>query len=79
MKKTIFAGELRKDNIRYYFEIATKEAFCDAPEGSMPEPMAYIEKTTLQNKSLGDGYFTVEQARKCYKALLDKGFKAYFE
>lgn len=63
--KNTFVGELRKDNIRYYFEIKESDA--------------YIEKTFITGGLKEDehyGHFTVEQARKCYKALLNKGFKA---
>ena len=56
-----FAGTLQNRNTRYYFEIGED---------------AYIEKQVVTpHKVLHDGHFTIEQARKCYKALLNKGYR----
>lgn len=62
---TTFAGTLAKGNVQYYFEIAED---------------AYIEKTFIVGGNMDDehwGHFTIEEARKCYRALLRKGFKVH--
>lgn len=63
MKNYIYVGTLKKVNISYYFEITETEA--------------YIEKDNVWSpNSCRDcyGFFTIEQARKCYAALKAKGF-----
>ena len=69
-----FIGTLTKGNVNYYFEIRDREIGFTADDRT-----AYIEKTFAVGGRREDehyGYFTVEEARKCYKALLAKGFKA---
>ena len=64
----IYAGSLRKDNVNYYFEVK--------------EDDAYIEKTFVVGGMREDehyGHFTLEQARKCWKALKAKGFTEYID
>lgn len=64
-KAVAFAGALRKGNIEYYFEVAND---------------AYIEKIDHSKRDSSEsGHFTIEQGRKCYKALLHKGFKVVTE
>ena len=65
-KAVAFAGTLRKGNIGYYFEVADD---------------AYIEKQDYSKNDFGieSGHFTIEQGRRCYKALLHKGFKVVTE
>ena len=65
---TNYAGSLRKGNVNYYFEING--------------PDAYIEKTFVvggMRENEHYGHFTVEEARKCWKALKAKGFTEYIE
>lgn len=80
MKKTIrFANTLIKGNIQYYFEIRDFAEFSADENCYMPAEEAYIEKTLRVGGTEADehyGIFTIEEARKCYKALLNKGFKA---
>ena len=59
MKEYRFVGTLTKDGTDYYFEITED---------------AYIEKIPFIGESKA-GRFTIEQARKCYKALLNKGYR----
>lgn len=69
-----FIGTLTKDNVNYYFEVREQEIGFTADNKT-----AYIEKTFTVGGRHEDehyDYFTVEEARKCYKALLAKGFKA---
>lgn len=61
--KVKFAGSLVKGNVRYYFEITEEDA--------------YIEKTFRVGGKREDehyGHFSIDKARRCYKALLNKGF-----
>lgn len=74
-----FTGSLVKGNVRYYFEIREWAEFYEDENCYMPEEDAYIEKTFIVGGRKADehaGHFTIAQARKCYKALLAKGFKA---
>lgn len=64
----IYSGSLRKDNVNYYFEVR--------------EDDAYIEKTFVVGGMREDehyGHFTLEQARKCWKALKTKGFVEHID
>ena len=63
MKEYKFVGTLTKDGTDYYFEIAED---------------AYIEKTPFIGESKA-GRFPIEQARKCYKALLNQGYRLVTE
>lgn len=58
-----FAGSLYSGNVYYYFEIKGNDA--------------YIEKGLVVGGTSEDvkcGHFTIDEARKCYKALKNKGF-----
>ena len=58
-----FAGSLYSENVYYYFEIKGNDA--------------YIEKGFVvggTSEDVKSGHFTIDEARKCYKALKDKGF-----
>lgn len=77
--RVIFASSLVKGNVRYYFEIKTWAEFYPDENCWMPEEDAYIEKSFRVGGKREDehfGHFTINEARKCYKALLNKGFIA---
>lgn len=66
--KATYVNTLEKGLIQYYFEI-----FASNNE-------AYIEKTDLYKRDSHDsGWFTVEEARRCWKALTSKGFTVVVE
>lgn len=67
--KIKFAGMLRKGNISYYFEVKDTDV--------------YIEKNDNSKRNDGNaddyGHFTLDEGRRCYRALLNKGFKPVIE
>ena len=78
MESVTFAGTLKKSPVSYYFQIGTTTEWCPEENVYMPSEVAYIEKNdVLYKNACADayGYFTIEEARKCYRALLKKGFK----
>lgn len=74
---TTFVGELRKGHISYYFEISEGSEFMPEENVNMPVESAYIEKTYADTDRGEFGHFSVEQARKCWKALKLKGYREF--
>lgn len=74
-----FIGELRKGHILYLFEISEshEEDFSGECDFRIVES-AYIEKRNLTTNSEGEcGHFSIDQARKCWKALKAKGYREF--
>lgn len=67
-----FIGMLERGCTKYYFEVKEPQIGFTADT-----KVAYIEKQTPYGEDFNSTYgrFTLDEARRCYKALLAKGFK----